>query len=317
MLPADRKFRDTFSRFDRARLERRKAFARRVAVRVCAGLIALFFVSAVNNLFINPKPTVRIPLSSAEAFEIPAKTLLQLQAIAQAQGADFPEMLTVYSFENDFFPAHATMPTADELEQVFAANYSDIKNKYPKSAINQYYKILGPIIGEMQFFPIPAHFDDDAEDSFMYGDSWRAVGELKREIPGTDIYDREDTPGRVPVVSVCAGVVKEKKWDDTSGYMIKITAPGGDAYTYSHLNDFNSAPDIGKPVAAGQPLGTMGNTGLGKEGTKGNMRTHLHFSIQPAANKAGVAVINPYPFLRLCENRRSNYAANGVDTSKS
>jgi len=303
--------------YRRAEAERRAAFMRRVAVRVCAGLITLLVIAAVNRLILHPKAAVSFPLSDVEAFEIPIGTLEQLRTLSDQHGMDFAQTLTVYSFENGFFPVNTASSYQyggpGELERVFIGNYDSIRAKYPKSAIDRYSAILGAVIGEMRFFPIPANFDGGGadDDNFMYGDSWRVrrTGEFKDETPGTDIYDREDAPGRIPIVSVCAGTVKEKKWGNVSGYEIKIAAASGNVYTYSHLDSFRQAPDAGQRVTAGQQLGMMGDTGLGREGTKGNMQTHLHFSIQPAANKARVTAINPYPFLRLCESRKSDYQA--------
>jgi murein DD-endopeptidase MepM/ murein hydrolase activator NlpD len=59
---------------------------------------------------------------------------------------------------------------------------------------------------------------------------------------------------------------------------------------------------IGDTINAGQILGYMGDSGYGKEGTKGMFDVHLHFGIY-VETPFGELSVNPYCILVYLENR--------------
>ncbi len=60
-------------------------------------------------------------------------------------------------------------------------------------------------------------------------------------------------------------------------------------------------------MKAGQLLGFMGDSGYGKEGTKGMFPVHLHLGIYiyPDGTETGV---NPYPVLKYAEQKILKYS---------
>lgn len=88
-----------------------------------------------------------------------------------------------------------------------------------------------------------------------------------------------------PVVAVAAGVVAVVASDETrgptSGYGNAIAIDHGDGWwtLYAHLDTVNVTP--GQAVAAGERIGTVGNTSNGKFP---GMGAHLHFEVRSSRN---------------------------------
>lgn len=88
------------------------------------------------------------------------------------------------------------------------------------------------------------------------------------------------------LVAVAAGTVLYAKVNENNGsHEVKIRDACGWNYYYGHLESFAVAG--GQQVVAGQPIGTMGNTGTGG--------VHLHFNASPGAYSDD---INPLDLLR-------------------
>lgn len=73
---------------------------------------------------------------------------------------------------------------------------------------------------------------------------------------GVDIFARRGTP----VVSMVDGVVVELGRDVYGGNVIRVLGRDRRIYYYAHLDRF-AALVVGAPVARGQELGSVGNTG--------------------------------------------------------
>jgi murein DD-endopeptidase MepM/ murein hydrolase activator NlpD len=103
---------------------------------------------------------------------------------------------------------------------------------------------------------------------------------------GTDIMADRGTP----LVAVTAGVVKRLTRTETGlgGLYVWLQRADGTEYYYAHMNAIADGLQEGQKVAAGQVIGTVGNTGDARYGA-----THLHFEIRPA----GSSPINPYSHL--------------------
>ncbi|MDP9387472.1 MAG: M23 family metallopeptidase, partial [Actinomycetota bacterium] len=92
---------------------------------------------------------------------------------------------------------------------------------------------------------------------------------------GTDIFATRGTPVRAPA----AGTLKLAQ-GGSGGLAVYIYEPNGTYYYMAHLDSF--APDLvqGQPVALGQVVGTVGDSGNAKGGAP-----HVHFEIHPAPSR--------------------------------
>jgi peptidoglycan LD-endopeptidase LytH len=116
---------------------------------------------------------------------------------------------------------------------------------------------------------------------------WRQVGVHE----GNDIFAEPGTP----VLAVSGGTVENLGWLFYSGWRVGIRADDGRYWFYAHLGRFQNELEVGDRVAAGQPLGEVGNTGYGDdEGHDGEFTYHLHLGIQEADG----TWVNPYPLMR-------------------
>jgi murein DD-endopeptidase MepM/ murein hydrolase activator NlpD len=157
------------------------------------------------------------------------------------------------------------------------------------------------LFGEIEVFPIPTGWYED-EPSVMFGDSWGVEHNFQgnRMHMGTAIIDRENIRGRVPVVSMTQGTVREAGWDNQLGYAVGVVTESGTFYLYAHLDSLAPGLAVGQAVTAGQLLGQMGNSG-GRGGR--SFPVHLHVAISPEVSfTRGNFWINPYPLLRYIEN---------------
>ncbi len=106
---------------------------------------------------------------------------------------------------------------------------------------------------------------------------------------GVDLSGAEGTP----VLAVREGVVEKvvRRSDEKGGRWVLVRHAGGMSTYYMHLDEIRSdlAPDV--RVAAGEPLGTLGRSGIK------NSAPHLHFAIT-MNDGSGETHVDPMPFLR-------------------
>jgi murein DD-endopeptidase MepM/ murein hydrolase activator NlpD/SH3-like domain-containing protein len=103
-----------------------------------------------------------------------------------------------------------------------------------------------------------------------------------REHQGIDIF----APRGTPVVAAAEGRVSSVTTNELGGNVVWVRAARGQSHYYAHLDERLVSP--GAYVRAGEPIGTVGNTG--------NARTtapHLHFGIY----QRGSGAIDPFPFV--------------------
>lgn len=170
-----------------------------------------------------------------------------------------------------------------------------------------YQKACQAIWNDLVYFPVPES-TVDKKLSVSYVDSWmseRTYGG-KRGHEGTDIMAGKNAAGLYPVVSVTDGTVTSKGWLPKGGYRIGVTAPSGAYFYYAHMDSYANLK-VGDQVKAGELLGYMGNTGYGKEGTKGKFPVHLHMGVYLYEGGKEIS-INPYWLLRYLENHKLKYA---------
>jgi peptidoglycan LD-endopeptidase LytH len=126
-------------------------------------------------------------------------------------------------------------------------------------------------------FPIEGREGDRIASSF--GDPRDAGG---REHQGIDIF----APRGTRVVAAAEGRVSSATTNNLGGNVVWIRTSRGQSHYYAHLDEHLVGP--GAHVRAGEPIGTVGNTG--------NARTtapHLHFGIYRRRSGA----IDPFPFV--------------------
>lgn len=279
-------------------------------INLLAIVFAVCFIWFIISTFIFSGKSVNIPVKNVAAYQIPYSVLMELKELSSKYSIDFAELLTIYSLENNFFPTKPVSPTKYELEQNIILNFDKIRSTYNKNDISAYYKVLADITSELNYFPIPRGYDTDKTVSYMYGDSWGAERSFdgSSNHQGTDILDRENVRGRIPIVSMTNGTLKDMDWNELGGYRIGIETENGTYYYYAHMDSYADNLEVGNRISAGQVIGFMGDSGYDKqEGVTGKFPVHLHVGISPKTTLANDFWINPYPFLRYIENSKVDY----------
>lgn len=144
----------------------------------------------------------------------------------------------------------------------------------PDAGVEKIARVLAP-------FPVagPAHFSDD----------WGAP----RFVPDFHYHEGVDVfaaPG-TPVIASADGVITRVHRNTTiSGNGLRLTAPDGTYFVYSHLDGFAPGLYEGKNVGLGEVIGYVGSTGNAEGGPP-----HLHYEIHPY----GGAAVPPVPYLDL------------------
>ena len=183
-------------------------------------------------------------------------------------------------------------------------NYPPEEEPFSQNKNWQFYvNCCNAIWQDIAYFPIPISTSHE-EYQVSYEDSWmmeRTYGG-KRGHEGTDLIASENTPGLYPVLSMTDGVIKHIGWLEQGGYRVGIESPSGGYYYYAHLDSYGNIRE-NMEIPAGYVLGFMGNSGYGKEGTKGMFVTHLHLGIYLYENDEEIS-INPYWILKMIEEKR-------------
>lgn len=283
--------------------------AERWFILFAALALLLFLIIGIFRIF-NTAGRMSPKLSDISAFRIPYDTYRELDILSVRFQKPFADLLTVCAQDNMFFPDKSAAPPAAELERKYIADYGKTKRSVADRNTGAYEEMFANLLSEMRTFPIP---QDYAPDTYVFSDSWGSARNYdgNRIHEGTDILDRENIRGRLPVISMTDGKVLNCGWSELGGFYAGITTENGTYYYYAHLDHF--LPELAKnmPVKAGQLLGYMGDTGYGPEGTKGKFPVHLHVGICPKVTFTNKDFwINPYPFLRSLEEVRisSNFA---------
>lgn len=152
------------------------------------------------------------------------------------------------------------------------------------------------LLEDAKYFPVKRDGISTVKWSFEDGYGAPRTYGGEREHEGIDIMASENTPGCLQIRSVCDGVIEQMGWLRLGGYRIGIRSAGGFYYYYAHMERYAGGLRKGDAVKAGELLGYMGNTGYGKEGTKGKFAVHLHFGIYHTVQGEEKS-LNPYPFL--------------------
>ncbi len=174
-----------------------------------------------------------------------------------------------------------------------------LKDNKSFQELTGYYQTL---LSDVKLFPVKA---GSKEDIVSFGDSWNELRNYggNRRHEGTDIMPKENIRGKYEVISASDGIVERLGWLEKGGYRVGIRAPHGAYFYYAHLDSYAKGLKTGDIIKAGELLGYMGDSGYGKEGTKGMFPVHLHFGIY-LDTALGETSVNPYQCLLYLEKKR-------------
>jgi len=276
-------------------------FLFKIAVVTC-----LIFIVFFTWRLLRPGVNVRVNSDTVAAFRVPHRAIGALRNYAEDHGIPFPELFAVFNAENDFFPEKHALFDLSHLEEMYVTNFERILRRYNNRSLAPYVEMFGNLFDEIEVFPIPSGwYQHDA--SIMFGNSWGVEHNFQgnRTHMGTAIIDRENIRGRVPIVSMTDGSVTNAGFDNQLGYFVSITTRNGTYFLYAHLDSIASGLAAGQPIAAGQLIGHMGNSGGGRSSR--SFPVHLHLAISPNVSfTRGQFWINPYPLLRYLETNTIN-----------
>jgi murein DD-endopeptidase MepM/ murein hydrolase activator NlpD len=266
--------------------------------RACVIAVILLIFAMVFGL-LRPGVRVRVDSETVAAFRVPHRAIGLLRVYAAQNGISFPELFAVFNAENNFFPEKHSYYDFDKLENFYVSDFNQLLRRYNPRSLAPYVSMFENLFGEIETFPISK--DDDI--LVMFGDSWGVEHNFQgnKTHMGTAIIDRENIRGRISVVSMTGGTVREASWDNNLGYFVGIITENNTYYLYAHLDSIAQGITAGKRISAGEHLGQMGNSGGGR--SRQSFPVHLHIAIAPDVSfTRGNFWINPYPLLRYIEN---------------
>lgn len=175
-----------------------------------------------------------------------------------------------------------------------------VSDEVYESCFSAYFSIMNDI----RCFPVS--YDSDNKVGIAYEDSWGAARTYggNRIHEGTDIMAGNNERGYFPVVSMTDGRVEKMGWLKLGGYRIGIRSESGAYYYYAHLDSYAQGLKEGMDVKAGSVIGMMGDSGYGKEGTKGKFDVHLHLGIYYGEDEIS---FNPYHILKIVDGFKMEF----------
>ena len=169
-------------------------------------------------------------------------------------------------------------------------------------------------------FPLPKDYFDS------YEDTWGAARSQGGH-EGTDLT----SPTGTPEVAITDGTIvpvkgaNENGWNRLGGYTVMLEAAydagpieAGDLFYYVRMEE-ESALEVSTKVRAGQQIGVVGDTGEGREATRGKFPPHLHFGWYDAGSADSrtnleSGAMNPYSLLLWLEEYGGSITG-GMDVS--
>ncbi|MCL2456688.1 MAG: M23 family metallopeptidase [Defluviitaleaceae bacterium] len=275
------------------RFRRRRSRMKENFFRVCVAA-AIFFIFFAAFGFLRPGIRVKVDAETVAAFRVPHSAIGTLRVVAAQNEISFAELFAIFNAENNFFPQkHA----AFEINSINASEFNRLQRRYNSKSLAPYVTMFENLFAEIENFPVAEN-----DSTIMFGDSWGVGTNFQgtKTHMGTAIVDRENIRGRVSVVSMTRGAVREAGFDANLGYFVSVATENNTRYVYAHLESIATGISVGTKISAGQHLGQMGNSGGGKNKS---FPVHLHVAIAPEVSfTRGDFRINPYPLLRYIEN---------------
>ena len=169
-------------------------------------------------------------------------------------------------------------------------------------------------------FPLPRNYFGS------YENTWGAARPQGGH-EGTDLMGLTGTP-EVTITDGTIVLVKganENGWNRLGGYTVMPKAAydagpieAGDHFYYAHMEE-ESALKVGTKDRAGQQIGVVGDTGEGREATRGKFPPHLHLGWYDAGSAGSrtnleSGAMNPYPLLLWLEEYGGSITG-GMDVS--
>lgn len=230
--------------------------------------------------------------------ELFLERLISIEAESYLKPSEILTVLTPQKSEGIFqFPDSCTVSCL--------LKWKEILQKYNRDGYEKVQKLYSAIWDDLCSFPVELKIGAVYENSWMFE---RYYGG-KRGHEGTDLIPPQNISGYYPIQSVTDGVVEQIGWLPKGGYRIGIRSPHGGYFYYAHLDSYSASYQIGDYVEAGEIIGFMGDTGYGKEGTRGQFPVHLHFGIYIQTDEFEEISVNPYWILRYLELRTQRTAA--------
>lgn len=220
--------------------------------------------------------------------------------------ADDPEEFRCFDIEQEELRRmeHMTDERCRTLALKFLYGRSHVPFSFSVQAdpdvVNTYADAFATVLSDVRCFPVA--FDGTNGETLSFENSWGTArnygGDRRHE--GVDIMTSNNEPGYFPAVSICDGIIEKMGWLELGGYRIGIRSEHGMYAYYAHLDSYRAGLKTGDTVRAGETLGYVGNTGYGREGTKGKFDVHLHFGMYIDIDGRETS-INPYGILRYLE----------------
>jgi len=232
-----------------------------------------------------------VDASVVAAMRAPMREVFLLKDCAAQYGLDFAAVLSAYMFDNRFFTDGAVALSDTALADAYAANHSRLRSKLGEDTLVPYDALFRVLSEEIEYFPVAS-----AHDSYMYGDSFK--GDAYTRIV---IFARERAPDNLRVVAMARGIVWEIGKNTKDGQYVVIKTVNQTIYIYTHLARVSATVTAGETIAAGAPIGIMGDTGA--NGRNELFPVRLAVGVQVTLPLfAAPAWVNPYIFMRLVEN---------------
>ena len=201
-----------------------------------------------------------------------------------------------------------TLKSNGPLNEEYRKNFYSPNMRLKKEHLSLRCKtILENVEKEAVFYPVPESTVDKSLKT-TYANTWLDERSYKGKglHEGTDIMASKNKRGLYPVVSITDGTVVNIGWLEKGGYRIGIMSESGTYYYYAHLDSYADISQ-GDQVVAGEFLGYMGDSGYGKEGTRGEFPVHLHLGIYVYLDDQEIS-FNPYYLLKTLENNKLKYS---------
>lgn len=241
-------------------------------------------------------------LSSSDFREQDLSPALYSRLIRSSVSSDWTEALTATMLNGHFHPQELSFRTEAFL-------------KYKREEYELLHSAYAAIWKDLKFFPV-------ADSRISFEDSWMkspdCMGSSQHE--GTDLFGRHSEPGFYPVISMTDGIITEKEWQTSGGYVITVSAGTGSHFYYAHLDSYEKDLHLNDPVRAGDILGYMGNSGFCSDPAVTEPPAQLHLgiclsipsdTISGKENTSGdpqYLTVDPFPILLCLRKNIRNYS---------